>query len=201
MSDLGAEPSLWMQVLGYLAPALGGAMLYAIGYESAKSLFDYLKDHGFGVWKKKPNLSGKNWYAAWSTTVEGESNINTETIEIKHRGDKLRIKNLEKSEQNKLGGYLWRAELRIFDNEHIIGTYMPIEQNVISKGSLYFLLNHSGDFLVGKWVGCNYDHEFTWGFGVIARDKEFAIRKLTKLLSRLNGFNDGPPNDEGGGNP
>lgn len=38
----------------------------------------------------------------------------------------------------KLGGYLWRGEVKIYDNEHIIGHYFPKEENIISKGSMYF---------------------------------------------------------------
>ena len=36
--------------------------------------------------------------------------------------------------------------------------------------------------MVGKWVGCNYDYEFTWGYGVIAKEKDFALEKMQKLL-------------------
>ena len=67
-------------------------------------------------------------------------------------------------------------------NKHILGYYLPREPNVISKGVMYFLLNRVGNFMVGKWVGCNYDYEFTWGYGVIAKDKEFALEKMQKLL-------------------
>jgi hypothetical protein len=44
--------------------------------------------------------------------------------------------------------------------------------------------------MVGKWVGCNYDYDFTWGFGVIAKDKQFALDKMDKLLktSKRNNY-------------
>jgi len=52
--------------------------------------------------------------------------------------------------QSLLGGYLWRGECKLYDNEHIIGRYLPREPNVISKGTMYFLLNRVGNFIVGK---------------------------------------------------
>lgn len=89
----------------------------------------------------------------------------------------------------KLGGYLWRGEVKIYDNEHIIGHYFPKEENIISKDSMYFLLNRVGNFMTGKWVGCNYDYDFTWEFGVIAKDKDFAVEKIQKLLNIKMGMN------------
>lgn len=43
--------------------------------------------------------------------------------------------------------------------------------------------------MTGKWVGCNYDYGFTWGFGVIAKDKDFAVEKIQKLLNIKMGMN------------
>ena len=72
---------------------------------------------------------------------------------------------------------MWRGECKLYDNEYLLGYYLPRESNVISKGTMYFLLNRAGNFMVGKWVGCNYDYEFTWGYGVIAKEKDFALGK------------------------
>lgn len=47
--------------------------------------------------------------------------------------------NIEKSPENKLGGYLWHGECKFYDNEHLLGHYLPRELNVISKGTMYFL--------------------------------------------------------------
>jgi len=171
-----------------------GAILYAIGYEITKAIIDNIKEKRLSVRKEeKIDISG-TWYAVWQTTVEGKENINTELLRIKQKGNKIIIDNVEKSPENKLGGYLWRGECKIYDNEHILGSYTPRERNVISKGSLYFLLNRVGNFMVGKWVGCNYDYEFTWGFGVIAKDKDFAIDKMGKLINLKKGLS----NKQGG---
>jgi hypothetical protein len=86
-----------------------GAILYAIGYEITKAVIDAIKEKRISIRKKeKIDLSGK-WYAVWQTTVEGKENINTELLQIKQKGNKVIIENIEKSPENKLGGYLWRV--------------------------------------------------------------------------------------------
>lgn len=43
--------------------------------------------------------------------------------------------------------------------------------------------------MVGKWAGCNYDYDLTWGFGVIAKEKAFARNEMQKLLTVSKGLN------------
>jgi hypothetical protein len=168
---------------GYYAIAIViGAILYAVGYESVKLLFDYIKQHGVISKKDKIDLSGE-WHAIWQTTAEGKEVINSEVLTIKQRGQHIIMENVVKSPENKLGGYLWRGEAEIYENRYIIGDYLPREKNITSKGSLYFVLNRVGQFMVGKWVGCNYDYEFTWGFGAIAREKSVAQEEMNRLLN------------------
>ena len=174
----------WIQ---YAIGIVIGAILYAIGYEITKALIDSIREKTITVRKKeKIDLSG-TWYAVWQTTVEQKENINTEVLQIKQKGDKVILENIAKSPENPLGGYLWRGECKLYDNEHLVGHYLTREPNVISKGSMYFLLNRVGNFMVGKWVGCNYDYEFTWGYSVIAKDKDFALEKMQKLLKLKTG--------------
>lgn len=181
----------WIQ---YAAAIVIGAVLYAIGYEITKAIINYIREKKITVRKKeKIDLSGK-WYAVWQTTVEGKENINTELLQIKRKGGKITIENIEKSPENKLGGYLWRGGCKLYDNEHLLGYYISREPNVISKGTMYFMLNRIGNFMVGKWVGCNYDYEFTWGYGVIAKEKNFALEKMEKLLKIKTGLS----NQKGG---
>ena len=168
---------LWLVIT-----TVAGAVLYAIGYEITKAIIENIRERRISVIKReKINLSG-NWYAVWQTTANGLENINAELLSIKHKRNRIVMENLEKSSNNKLGGYLWRGECKFYDNEHILGYYLPNEPNVISKGVFYFLLNRNGNYMTGKWVGCNIDYEFTYGYGVIARDKDFALDRLNKLI-------------------
>jgi hypothetical protein len=171
----------------YALAIVAGAVLYAMGYESMRAFIEYLKDHGLAFEREgRVNLTG-SWYAAWQTTAKGKEVLNTELLKIKQRGRKLVIENLEVSLENKLGGYLWKGEVRLYNNQYIIGRYLPVDPNVISKGSLFFRLDRVRNYLEGKWVGCNVDYEFTWGFGVIAKEKREAFEKL-KELSRLRRY-------------
>ena len=172
--------------LAYAGSTILGAILYGLGYELTKATIESIRQRKNSGGRDKIDLSG-TWYAVWQTTVEGKENINSELLDIAHKRGKLTIENKEKSPENKLGGYLWRAQCGIYDNAHIIGCYVSRERNVVSKGSLYFSLNRSGNFMLGKWVGCNYDYELTWGNGVIAKDKQVAIAKMRELLNTERG--------------
>lgn len=166
----------------YAIAVIVGAVLYAIGYESIRILFDYIREQRASLKKERINLNG-TWHAVWQTSAGEKEVINSEILKIKQKGNNITIENVAASPENKLGGYLWHGEAKIYDNHVIIGNYLPREKNIISKGSLYFVLNRIGQFMSGKWVGCNYDYEFTWGFGVIAREKNVATEELNKLLS------------------
>jgi hypothetical protein len=174
--------------LKYAIGIIIGAVLYAIGYEITKSVIDTIREKRIAVKKKeKINLSGR-WYSAWQSSREEKEKINTQLLEIKQRGNKVTMENIEKSPEDKLGGYLWHGECKLYDNQYLLGYYLPREPNVISKGTIYFLLNRSCNYMVGKWVGCNYDYGFTWGYGVIAEKKDFAYEKLQELLKPKKGL-------------
>ena len=165
---------------------VAGATLYAVGYESVRTLIEYVKSRKISPYQdNKVNLTGK-WYAAWQTTAKGSEVLNTELLTIQQKGKDVTIQNLEVSPENKLGGYLWKGKATMYNSQYLIGRYLPVDPNVISKGSLFFKLDRVRNYLVGKWVGCNVDYEFTWGFGVIAKEKHDALVELKELckLSR-----------------
>ena len=166
-------------ILLFIITGIAAAALAAVGKTVAELCIDSVKGRNK---KSRRNLSGV-WHAAWQTSVEGKTNINTEVLKITQRGYRLSIANELPSPENKIGGYLWQAEAKLYDNERIIGCYVATDPNVLSKGSLYFLMNHNGAFLIGKWVGCNYDSQFIWGWGVIAKDLDVALAKLDALVA------------------
>jgi hypothetical protein len=55
------------------------------------------------------------------------------------------------------GGYLWRGELRLWDNELLMGWYAANDGAVRSKGTMYFVIHAHGINLLGRWVGMSYD--------------------------------------------
>jgi hypothetical protein len=42
------------------------------------------------------------------------------------------------------GGYLWRGELRLWDNEILMGWYAANDGSVRSKGTMYFVMHPHG---------------------------------------------------------
>lgn len=175
-----------MEPLTYIAIALGSAAVGAFGAKFGELLFEQIKQRLAGRKAVACHLTGQ-WYAAWQTTVDGIENLNTELIKIDHIGTRLTITNVEKSPENKLGGYLWRADMSIYENERAIGVYVSTEPNVTSKGALYLVINRVGSLMRGQWVGCNYDYVLTSGYGVIAKERDVALDELRRLLDGVTG--------------
>jgi len=168
--------------IAYVVAIVIGAMLYAVGYETVRAFIEHVREHGlsFGT-RDRVDLSGK-WHAVWQTTSKREEVLSTELLTIKQKGRRIVMENLERSAEHKPGGYLWLGEATIFENRHIVGTYVSRERNVTAKGSFYFTLDRLGSFMIGKWVGCNIDYDLTWGFGAIATDKAVAMEQINKLI-------------------
>jgi transcriptional regulator with XRE-family HTH domain len=122
------------------------------------------------------------WHALWETTAEGRLSIDSEEVTVQQQGLNLSIENHGRAPENPLGSFLWRAHCRVYDNRHILGTYVPREANVRSKGVIYLTLHTSGAFMLGRWLGCSYDDEFASGTSVIARDAEVARLQMCKRL-------------------
>ncbi|MDB5067323.1 MAG: transcriptional regulator, family [Chloroflexi bacterium] len=127
------------------------------------------------------SLAG-TWYALWETSAERRLSIDSEEVTVQQQGLTLTIENQSRAPENPLGSFLWRARCRVYDNRHILGMYVPREANVRSKGVVYLTLHTSGAFMLGRWLGCNYDDEVASGTGVIARDPEVARLQMCKRL-------------------
>jgi hypothetical protein len=120
------------------------------------------------------------WYALWETTAEGRLSIDSESVIVQQRGANLVIENRNRAPENPLGSFLWRAQCRVYDNRYVLGSYVPRKGSVRSKGVLYLSLHTSGVFMLGGWLGCNYDDELAFGFSVFARDPAIARMQMAK---------------------
>lgn len=88
------------------------------------------------------------------------------------------------------GGYLWRGELRLWDNALLMGWYAAVDGGVRSKGTMYFVLSPHGLPALGRWVGLSYDGRIVTGWAAIAADKD----KVPELISALQESDgQGPP--------
>jgi hypothetical protein len=129
--------------------------------------------------RRTVRLAG-NWYALWETTAEGKLSIDSESVMVQQRGTNLIVENRNTAPENPLGSFLWRAQCRIYDNRYVLGSYVPRRGNVRSKGVFYLSLHTSGAFMLGGWLGCNYDDEIAFGFSVFARDPAIARTQMAK---------------------
>jgi hypothetical protein len=118
-----------------------------------------------------------------ANTAEGKEIVASEVLKVRQRGLRVKMRNTAVSLENPLGGYLWRGQFRIHDREQLIGWYTSLDPAVTAKGSMYFRVNPAGKFLVGRWIGCNYDSTLASGYGVIAQERSFAVSKLREICS------------------
>jgi transcriptional regulator with XRE-family HTH domain len=126
------------------------------------------------------NLSGE-WWAAWQTWKDGTLRIDTHPLEIHQRGELLQL-DAERAVPVAEGSYRWRGELRLWDNEALMGWYRSTDAAVRSKGTLYLALHPHGNHAWGRWTGMSYDGVVVTGWGAIARTEEHARQVVQDLV-------------------
>ena len=127
------------------------------------------------------DLSG-TWYCAWQTWKDSVPRVDVYSLEILQSGDLLQL-DADRALPVSEGSYRWRGELRLWDNEALIGWYRSTDAAVRSKGSLYLALHQHGTYAWGRWVGMSYDGEVVTGWGAIARTDDEAHRVVKDLIS------------------
>jgi transcriptional regulator with XRE-family HTH domain len=133
-----------------------------------------------GIEVRRLDLSG-DWRAVWQSFKDGEESIRPQQVRMRHRGDVVEIVALARGVAPEAGGYLWRGELRLFDNEALIGWYAADEGAVRSKGSLYYALHAHGHTATGRWVGLSFDGPVVTGLATLARTEDEAFELMTEL--------------------
>ncbi len=128
------------------------------------------------------DLSGP-WWAAWQTWKDGVPRIDTHPLEIHQSGEVLQL-DADRAVPVEEGSYRWQGELRLWDNEALIGWYHSTDAAVRSKGTLYLSLNPHGDCAWGRWVGMSYDGLVISGWGSLARTQEQADQIVQDLIER-----------------
>ena len=121
------------------------------------------------------------WWAAWQTFNQGEEVIATQPVEMDQHGLTVRIRAVQRSEENTRGGYVWSGELRIWDNQVLMGWYTAEDENVRSKGTFFFVLHTHGNLLEGSWTGMSYDGPIVTGAGAIAQARDQAVSAVERI--------------------
>jgi transcriptional regulator with XRE-family HTH domain len=126
------------------------------------------------------DLSG-TWWCGWQTWKDGIPRIDVHSLEVHQRGELLQL-DAERALPVREGSYRWRGELRLWDNEALIGWYRSTDAAVRSKGALYLALHPHGTYAWGRWVGMSYDGEVITGWGGMARTEEEAHKVVQDLI-------------------
>ena len=122
-----------------------------------------------------------SWYALWEATADDEPVPNIEELEVSQMSKgRLKIENLSPSPDNPKGGYLWVAECRLFDGQHLLGSYIAVDRSIRSKGTMHLVVHSSGRYFAGQWIGCSYDSDYSHGLVVFSRDKDELKNRLRR---------------------
>jgi transcriptional regulator with XRE-family HTH domain len=126
-------------------------------------------------------LTGR-WWASWQTFRDGVEKIASQEVEIKQEGAELRIATVTRGLSLEKGGYHWSGELRLWDNEILMGWYAANDGSIRSKGTMYFVLHPHGLNMSGKWVGLGYDDQIMTGFASMAHNREESEETMARLI-------------------
>ncbi|NJP27833.1 helix-turn-helix transcriptional regulator [Microbispora hainanensis] len=136
-----------------------------------------------GMPEHRVNLSG-DWWAAWQTFKDGEEIITSQEVRFRQQGELIQLETITRGISVEDGGYMWRGELRLWDNEILMGWYAANDGSVRSKGTMYFVLHTHGINMAGRWVGLSYDGQIMTGWGSMAKTEDEARDLIAELKER-----------------
>jgi transcriptional regulator with XRE-family HTH domain len=128
------------------------------------------------------DLSG-DWWAAWQTWKDSVPRIDTHPLVVSQRGEILQL-DADRATSVAVGSYRWRGDLRLWDNEALMGWYRSTDAAVRSKGTIYFALHPHGNHAWGRWVGMSFDGIVVTGWGAMARTQELVDKVMHDLIDR-----------------
>lgn len=121
-----------------------------------------------GATPPRVRLSG-TWWSAWQTYQDGAEVVTSQDVRLDQHGEQVLIAASSRGSGTlDEGGYRWRGELRLWDNEILMGWYAAEDGAVRSKGTLYLVIHPHGRHLVGRWVGLSHDGKLVSGFAALA---------------------------------
>jgi hypothetical protein len=100
---------------------------------------------------------------------------------VAQHGELIQIEATARGRPVEEGGYLWRSELRLWDNEILLGWYAASDGSVRSKGTIYFVIHPHGIHATGRWVGLSYDGTIITGWSSMAKSEEEARTLVGEL--------------------
>ncbi len=141
-----------------------------------------------GIPSHRVNLSGV-WWASWQTFKDGQEIITAQEVQFRQQGELIQLDTITRGIEVEDGGYHWQGELRLWDNEILMGWYAASDGSVRSKGTMYFVLHPHGITMSGRWVGLSYDGAIVTGWGGMGRSEDEARGIINKLKTEQGGSN------------
>lgn len=133
-----------------------------------------------GMPSHRLNLSG-DWWASWQTFKDGVEVITAQEVRFSQQGDLIDVRTTTRGISVEEGGYHWHGELKLWDNEILMGWYAANDGSVRSKGTMYFALHPHGISMSGRWVGLSYDGKIMTGWGGMGKGEEEARGVIEEL--------------------
>ncbi len=161
---------------GEAQPVLSAARLIA-------QALDITLDELAGAHAMRVGLSG-DWFASWETWKDGQPVFTAQPVTLRQRGDLIQINAEDRGNVSvDEGGYLWRGELRLWDNEILMGWYAAHDSGVRSLGTLFFRIHMHGQRMIGRWVGQSHDGPMLTGAAALAKSEAGATEQLRDTLA------------------
>lgn len=153
----------------------------SVGRQIAEALGITL-DELAGTHAQRVGLSG-TWWASWETSKDGAPVYTAQPVTLRQRGDLIQINSDDRGNVTlDEGGYLWRGELRLWDNSVLMGWYAAEDSGVRSMGTMFFRLHMHGQHMIGRWVGQSHDGPMLMGWGVMAKSEDAATSQLRAAI-------------------
>ena len=131
-------------------------------------------------------LSGE-WWASWQTFRDGVEKLATQKVEMIQEGELIRVSTITHGLSDEEGGYHWSGELRLWDNEILMGWYASTEGAIRDKGTMYFILHPHGLTMAERWVGLSNDGKIITGWGSMAKEHDGAEAAIARLNQEHGG--------------
>jgi transcriptional regulator with XRE-family HTH domain len=133
-----------------------------------------------GVPSHRVTLTG-DWWASWQTFKDGVEVITAQEVRLSQQSELIDVRTTTRGITVEEGGYHWQGELRLWDNEILMGWYAANDGSVRSKGTMYFVLHPHGISMTGRWVGLSYDGAIVTGWGAMGKTEEDARNLITQM--------------------
>jgi transcriptional regulator with XRE-family HTH domain len=127
---------------------------------------------------------GGEWHAGWQIWRKGDERIDIQEVQAIQHGQHLQL-TADRTHPVDQGGYAWVGELRIWDNEVLMGWYRGADGAVRSKGVFYFVLHPQGTEATGRWTGMSMDGNILTGHAALSRNPE-TTQTIMQTLTNQN---------------